>query len=133
MVSAAEHDGVVVGLWHEFSSSVVSDAGVGSAEIVTTPLEPSTRTRWPVVMVVVAEPVPVTAGSPYSRQTIAAWLIIPPMSVTTAPMRPNTGPQLGAVMRATRISPSCSSSSSAASLDDARDALGAARRGGHAR
>ena len=49
---------------------------------------------------------PVTAGSPYSRQTIAAWLIMPPMSVTVAPMRPNTGPQLGAVMRATRISPS---------------------------
>ena len=57
-------------------------------------------------MLTVADPVPVTAGSPYSRQTIAAWLIIPPMSVTTAAIRPNTGPHDGAVIGATRISPS---------------------------
>ena len=41
-------------------------------------------------------PVPVTAGSPYSRQTIAAWLIIPPMSVTMAAIgrtpAPSTAP-----------------------------------------
>ena len=46
----------------------------------------------PVRIVVVAVPVPVTAGTPYSRQTIAAWLIMPPMSVTVAPILPKTGP-----------------------------------------
>jgi hypothetical protein len=46
-----------------------------------------------------AEPVPVTAGRPYSRQTIAACDIIPPMSVTVALILLNTGAQLGAVTR----------------------------------
>ena len=59
------------------------------------PLVPSTRSRWPVLMVVDAEPVPVTAGRPYSRQTIAAWLIMPPMSVTVALILPKIGPQDG--------------------------------------
>ena len=62
------------------------------------PLEPSTRIIWPVLIVDVAKPVPVTAGSPYSRQTMAAWLIMPPMSVTHARILGNTGAQLGAVM-----------------------------------
>ena len=64
----------------------------------------------------VADPAPVTAVSPYSRQMIAAWLIIPPMSVTTAPRRSNTGPQLGAVPRVTRISPSWTAARSAVSI-----------------
>ena len=57
------------------------------------PLLPSTRSSWPVLMVVEADPVPVTAGRPYSRQTIAAWLIMPPMSVTVALILPKIGPQ----------------------------------------
>ena len=57
----------------------------------------------------VAKPVPVTAGTPYSRHTIAAWLIMPPVSVTVAWILPKIGAQLGAVNGATRISPSCNS------------------------
>src|SRR6516162_6251543 len=60
-------------------------------------------------MILVPNAVPVTAGSPYSRQTMAAWLMIPPTSVTVAAIVPNTGAQLGAVSGATRISPSRSS------------------------
>src|SRR5436309_8979759 len=41
---------------------------------------PSTRTRWPVLMFLEPNAVPVTAGNPYSRQTMAAWLMIPPRS-----------------------------------------------------
>ena len=37
------------------------------------PVLPSTRMRWPVLMVLVPNAVPVTAGRPYSRQTMAAW------------------------------------------------------------
>ena len=56
-------------------------------------------------MLVEAEPVPVTAGRPYSRQTMAAWLIMPPMSVTVALILPKIGPHDGAVTGATKISP----------------------------
>src|SRR5215469_2226833 len=62
---------------------------------VTSPEVPFTRMRWPVLMRLVADPVPVTAGKPYSRQTIAACDIMPPISVTVARILPNTGSQLG--------------------------------------
>ena len=68
--------------------------------------------RSPVRIVLVPKPVPVTAGTPYSRHTIAAWLIMPPMSVTHAVILGNTGAQLGAVIGATRISPSSRSPTS---------------------
>ena len=45
-----------------------------------------------VLTVLVPNAVPVTAGSPYSRHTIAAWLMIPPTSVTVAAILPNTAP-----------------------------------------
>src|SRR5260370_40147358 len=77
--------------------------------MVTVPALPSTRNRWPVLTVLVPNAVPVTAGSPYSRQTMAAWLMIPPTSVTVAAIFPNTGAQLGAVSGATSTSPSCRS------------------------
>ena len=54
----------------------------------------------------VARPVPTTAGSPYSRQTIAACDITPPMSVTAALTFEKIGAHAGEVMRQTRISPS---------------------------
>src|SRR5919201_6291171 len=94
VVPAAEHDGVVARVAHE--------------RIVTTPASPSTRMRSPVEMRAVALPVPTTAGMPYSRATIAAWDMIPPMSDTAAATLPNTGVQLGEVTGATRISPSLS-------------------------
>src|SRR6478672_10160631 len=75
----------------------------------TIPRSPSTRTRWPVLIRLVASPVPTTAGMPYSRATIAACDIEPPMSETAALILPNTGAQLGAVTGQTRISPSLSS------------------------
>jgi hypothetical protein len=53
----------------------------GPFNIVTSPDVPFTRIRWPVLMRLVADPVPVTAGKPYSRQTIAACDIMPPISV----------------------------------------------------
>ena len=43
---------------------------------------------------------------PSSRETIAAWQVIPPVSVTTAPARRSSGTQSGVVVGATRISPS---------------------------
>src|SRR5690348_16068324 len=72
----------------------------------TIPRSPSTRTSWPVLIRLVASPVPTTAGMPYSRATIAACDIEPPMSETAARILPNTGAQLGAVTGQTRISPS---------------------------
>ncbi len=55
------------------------------------PRPPSTRIRWPSLIFCVAVPVPTTAGRPYSRATIAAWLIEPPMSDTAAAIFWNTG------------------------------------------
>ena len=43
---------------------------------------------------------------PSSRETIAAWQVIPPESVTIAAERRISGTQSGAVMWVTRISPS---------------------------
>src|SRR5205085_10241662 len=68
-----------------------------SSRIVTIPRPPSTRMRWPSLILVVAEPVPTTAGSPYSRATIAMWLIDPPMSLTAAPIFWKIGLQVGLV------------------------------------
>ncbi len=51
-------------------------------------------------------------GSRYSRDTMAAWDMIPPPSETAAAIRAKTIDQLGAVSGQTRISPSASWSSS---------------------
>ena len=48
-------------------------------------------------------------GTPSSRLTIAAWQVVPPLSVTSAPARRITGTQSGFVIGATRISPPSSS------------------------
>jgi len=71
----------------------------GQSRTVTVPgAFPSTRTRWPVLILAVPNAVPVTAGRPYSRHTIAAWLIMPPTSVTVATRScRRSGPSLGAV------------------------------------
>src|SRR5215471_10512459 len=74
-------------------------------KIVTTPRPPSTRMRWPSLIRCVAVPVPTTAGNPYSRATMAAWLIEPPMSETAAEIFWNTGAQVGLVTWQTSISP----------------------------
>ena len=54
----------------------------------------------------VARPVPTTAGRPYSRHTIAACDITPPMSVTVALILEKIGAHAGEVIVQTRISPS---------------------------
>src|SRR5207248_219873 len=87
-------------------SYVGGERKVYPSRIVTVPAAPSTRTRWPVLIRFVPKPVPTTAGRPYSRETIAACAMIPPMSDTAAPMRLKTGAQLGAVIGQIRISPS---------------------------
>ena len=79
--------------------------------MVTVPLLASTRTRSPVAIRFVADPVPRTAGRLYSRATIAAWHMIPPASVTAAAILAKTGVQLAWVNGATRISPSLTSAS----------------------
>ena len=71
------------------------------------PLSPSTRSLCPVLMRWVAWPVPTTAGMPYSRATMAACDMVPPISDTAALILPNTGAQLGLVTGHTSISPSC--------------------------
>ena len=75
-------------------------------------MPPSTRTRWPVRRVATALPVPTTAGIPYSRQTIAVWLMMPPTSDTVAAIRANTGAHDGEVAGQTSTSPGCTSVSS---------------------
>jgi hypothetical protein len=55
----------------------------------------------------VALPVPTTAGRPYSRATIAAWLIEPPMSDTAPAIFWKMGAQVGFVTWHTRMSPGC--------------------------
>jgi len=60
-------------------------------------------------MVVVAIPQPVTDGTPYSRQTMAAWLVHPPISVTAALIFVNIGAHDGVVDGQTRTSPGCRS------------------------
>ena len=70
------------------------------------PSVPSTLIIWPVRMAAVARPVPTTAGSRYSRATIAAWDITPPTSVTVALIFEKIGAHAGEVLPQTRISPS---------------------------
>src|SRR4029453_8179278 len=88
-----------------FCSAVSMQRPPYGSRMVTVPWLPSTRMRWPVLIVLVPKAVPVTAGTPYSRQTMAAWAVTPPTSVTVAPILPKMGAQLGAVRGATRISP----------------------------
>ena len=69
------------------------------------PRPPSTRMRWPSLILEVAMPVPTTAGRPYSRATMPAWLIEPPMSDTAAEIFWKIGAQVGLVTWQTRMSP----------------------------
>ena len=56
-------------------------------------------------IVIVATPVPTTAGIRYSRATTAQWLRTPPVSVTTAAAVPKSGVHGGAVVTVTMMSP----------------------------
>src|SRR5512144_2003842 len=71
----------------------------------TRPREPSTVIHCPSVNVLVPLSVPITAGTPYSRATMAACEADPPVSTTTAAAYWNRGVQAGLVTGATRTSP----------------------------
>jgi hypothetical protein len=59
----------------------------------------------PSVIAAVAPAAPTTAGRPYSRATTAAWLRMPPVSVTSAASDGKSGVQAGVVVAVTRMSP----------------------------
>src|SRR3954447_3801812 len=82
---------------------------------VTRPVVPSTVTTWPSVRTLVPLAVPMTAGMPYSRATIAACEAGPPESTTTAAARWNSVVQAGLVYRQTSTSPAASRPNSAGS------------------
>ncbi len=71
----------------------------------TTPMFPSTLMMSPSRIELVAFQVPTTAGIPYSRAAIAAWVNMPPVSVTTPAIFRNSGVQAVLVAGQTRISP----------------------------
>src|SRR5690606_32653191 len=73
------------------------EAGLRSPAAVTRPVDPSTLISGPGRSRRVPSPVPMTAGRPYSRATIAAWEPTPPVSATTAAARWNRGVQAGLV------------------------------------
>ena len=79
-----------------------------------------------------ARRVPTTHGTRSSRLTIAAWQVMPPPSVTSAAARRMAGTQSGVVMRATRISPGCSSAAWATERQDPHGPGDQARRGAEA-
>ena len=70
-----------------------------TAPSVTVPWAPSTVTSSPSRSTVVALRAPTTAGTPSSRETMAAWQVMPPPSVTMAAARRMVGTQSGLVMR----------------------------------
>src|ERR1700690_4191217 len=74
----------------------------------TVPASPSTSSSCPSWKVVVAQPVPTTAGMRYSRATTALCDNTPPVSVTTAQAVANSGVQGGTVDSATSTDPACS-------------------------
>ena len=96
------------------SRSVVS---YSSRPSYTYPSLPSTQesvTSCPSVSASVAVPVPMTAGMPSSRLTMAAWEVRPPWSVTMPAAFLRIGPQSGSVISVTRIPPSSKRSISSA-------------------
>ena len=62
-----------------------------------------TLTIRPAEIAVVPTPVPVTEGRRYSLETIAAWDVSPPISVTAAFIFVKTGDHDGFVVGATKI------------------------------
>src|SRR5512137_533992 len=76
------------------------------------PVSPSISMMSPDLISTVPLPVPTTVGRLYSLQTIAAWHMGPPTSVTQPLIFAKEGAQLGDVVVATRISPSFRSASS---------------------
>ena len=80
-------------------------ATVSTLPSYTAPLAPSTVTNSPSRRIDVALRAPTTQGTPSSRDTIAAWHVMPPPSVTTAAARRIVGTQSGLVIGATSTSP----------------------------
>src|SRR5690242_6195371 len=86
--------------------AVVAPAPAALSRISTTPVEPSTRIRSPVLIRFVAIDVPMTAGMPNSRERTAGCEVVPPVSVTSPPIFVNSTTHAGFVIWQTRMSPS---------------------------
>ena len=99
------------------------------APSVTVPWAPSTVTSSPSRSTVVAVRAPTTAGTPSSRETMAAWQVMPPPSVTRAAARRMVGTQSGLVIGATRTSPGCRRSPWSGDCSTRTDPRGPTRRG----
>ncbi len=98
----------VIGLTGAFgrASSMGSRWSSGSARPRrTSPFSPSIVMTSPSASVRVAVSVPTTAGTPSSRETMAAWEVIPPSSVTMPAARFIAGTMSGVVISVTMMSP----------------------------
>ena len=69
------------------------------------PSDVSTVTAWPSFNTPVPLPVPMMHGIPSSLETIAAWQVLPPLSVTIAEAILIIGSQSGSVLSVTSTSP----------------------------
>ena len=81
----------------------------GTKPFKTLPSSPcvqSTVISIPVFISCVATSVPTIQGIPSSLETIAAWQVLPPLSVTIAPAFFIIGSQSGSVIIVTKTSPS---------------------------
>ncbi len=87
-------------------SNSSADSASSSAPRRTVPLSPSIVTSCPFSSSRVPVPVPTTAGTPSSRETMAAWLVMPPSSVMMPDARFIAGTMSGMVISVTRMSPS---------------------------
>src|SRR3954468_8934256 len=83
-----------------------------ASRISTTPVDPSTRIRSPVLIRFVAIDVPMTAGMPNSRDSTAGCEVVPPVSVTRPAILVNSTTHAGFVIWQTRRSPSRTGSNS---------------------
>ena len=103
--------GAEAGIRSRSAAGSLADAGA-PVRISTTPADPSTRIRSPVLIRCVASDVPMTAGIPNSRDSTAGCDVVPPVSVTRAAIFVNSTTQAGLVIWHTRMSPSVTSSNS---------------------
>ena len=85
--------------------SITSNEIIPSYTLPTWPPEASTVTSWPFLSALVALLEPTIQGMPNSRETMAAWEVRPPLSVTMALAIFIIGSQSGSVISVTNTSP----------------------------
>ncbi len=87
------------------AAGAAADGAGARSPATTCPRAALTVTISPSRNTDVAVRVPTTHGMPSSRLTIAAWQVVPPLSVTTPAARRMVGTQSGEVIAATSTSP----------------------------